>query len=279
MAYTVEDVRRIRKAGKVASLIGVEGGHSIGESLSVLRNFYRLGVRYMTLTHSANTSWADSGTDEPKNKGLSQVRRGRGPRDEPAGMLVDLSHVSPDTMRHALRISSAPVIFSHSSAFGVAEHPRNVPDDVLKLTAKNGGVVMVNFYSGFIVPEAARQRLTMFEVARKLKGGIPRRARVQAGDPGVGKGQPDPGRLDPHAGRSHRPHRQSRGHRPRRIGLRLRRRSDAAGPTRRRLALPLHYAGIVEPRLRTWGRAQGVGRELHARVRGGRAGEGEVKDD
>ena len=173
MAYTVEDIRRIRKAGKVASLIGVEGGHSIGESLSVLRNFYRLGVRYMTLTHSANTSWADSGTDEPNNKGLSKFGEDVVREMNRLGMMVDLSHVSPDTMRHAIRISSAPVIFSHSSAYGVAQHPRNVPDDVLKLTAKNGGVVMVNFYSGFIVPEAARRRLTMFEVARKLKEEYP----------------------------------------------------------------------------------------------------------
>jgi len=172
-ALSVEDILRIRKAGKIASLIGIEGGHSIDNSLGVLRTYYDLGVRYMTLTHSETLDWADSATDKPKSKGLSPFGEEVVREMNRLGMLVDLSHVSADTMRHALRITRAPVVFSHSSAFALADHPRNVPDDVLKLLPKNGGVVMVNFYSGFIVPEAARLRKKMFEAVRELKKKYP----------------------------------------------------------------------------------------------------------
>ncbi len=168
-ARTADDIVRIRKAGKIASLIGVEGGHSIDDSLGVLRCYYDLGVRYMTLTHSENTDWADSSTDKPKSNGLSPFGEEVVREMNRIGMMVDISHVSADTMRHVLKVTKAPVIFSHSSAFAKAEHPRNVPDDVLKQMPANGGLVMVNFYSGFIVPEAARLRKQMFEVARDLK--------------------------------------------------------------------------------------------------------------
>jgi membrane dipeptidase len=167
------DILRIRKQGKIASLIGVEGGHSIDNSLGVLRTYYDLGVRYMTLTHTDTLDWADSATDEPKSNGLSPFGEEVVREMNRLGMLVDLSHVSPDTMKHAIRISTVPVIFSHSSARAIADHPRNVPDDVLKLLPKNGGVVMVNFYSGFLVPEAARQRQKMMETARDLKKKYP----------------------------------------------------------------------------------------------------------
>ncbi|HEV3078584.1 MAG TPA: dipeptidase [Gemmataceae bacterium] len=174
MAYTADDIVRIHKEGKIASLIGVEGGHSIDNSLGVLRMLYALGVRYMTLTHSENVAWADSATDKPKNHGLSPFGEQVVLEMNRLGMLVDISHVSAETMKHALRVTRAPVIASHSSAYALAQHPRNVPDDVLELVKKNGGVIMVNFYSGFIVPESARATREMFQVARDLQAKFPR---------------------------------------------------------------------------------------------------------
>ncbi|MFM7149077.1 MAG: dipeptidase [Gemmataceae bacterium] len=156
MAQTAADVERIRQKGKIASLIGIEGGHSIDNSLAVLRMYHRLGVKYMTLTHTDNVDWADSATDKPKNKGLSPFGEQVVREMNRLGMLVDISHVSPATMHHVLNVTRAPVIASHSSAYALADHPRNVPDDVLKRVKENGGVVMVNFYSGFITPEGAR---------------------------------------------------------------------------------------------------------------------------
>ena len=173
MAYTADDIVRIHKSGKIASLIGVEGGHSIDNSLGVLRMLYALGVRYMTLTHSETLDWADSATDEPRHHGLTAFGEQVVREMNRLGMLVDISHVSAETMRHALRVARAPVIASHSSAYALAEHPRNVPDDVLQLVKKNDGVVMVNFYSGFIVPEAARLSRDMFGVARELRKKYP----------------------------------------------------------------------------------------------------------
>lgn len=173
MASGPADIDRIHKAGKIASLIGVEGGHSIDGSLGVLRDFYRLGVRYMTLTHGESLDWADSATDKPKCGGLSPFGEQVIAEMNAMGMMVDLSHVSPDCMKAALRVTKAPVIFSHSSARGIADHPRNVPDDVLKLVKSNNGVVMVNFYSGFVVPEGARAMQKMFEVGRELKKKFP----------------------------------------------------------------------------------------------------------
>src|SRR5439155_4508739 len=139
-AGSVDEILAAHKQGKIASLIGVEGGHSIDNSLGVLRCFYRLGVRYMTLTHSETLDWADSATDKPKSHGLSPFGEQVVAEMNRLGMLVDISHVSEETMRHALRVTRAPVIASHSSAFALADHPRNVPDEVLKLVAKNNGV-------------------------------------------------------------------------------------------------------------------------------------------
>ena len=149
-AYTADDVVRIHKAGRVASLIGIEGGRQIGGSLPALRQFYRLGARYMTLTHNQTTEWADSGTDDPKYDGLSPFGLEVVKEMNRLGMLVDLSHVSPATMRDAIATSRAPVIFSHSSAGGLNSHPRNVPDDVLRLLPTKDGVVMVNWVPGFL---------------------------------------------------------------------------------------------------------------------------------
>jgi membrane dipeptidase len=173
LATTADDVVRIHKDGKIASLIGVEGGHSIDNSLGVLRTLYALGARYMTLTHSDTLDWADSATDKPRHGGLTPFGEQVVLEMNQLGMLVDISHVSADTMRHALRVTKAPVIASHSSTFALAEHPRNVPDDVLRLVAKNDGVVMVNFYSGFITPEGARAMKAMFEVGRTLRKQYP----------------------------------------------------------------------------------------------------------
>jgi membrane dipeptidase len=150
LARTADDVVRIHKAGKVASMIGVEGGRQIGGSLAALRQYYNLGARYMTLTHNQTTEWADSATDDPKYGGLSPFGVQVVHEMNRIGMLVDLSHVSPDTMKDAIAASRAPVIFSHSSARGLVDHPRNVPDDVLRLLPANGGVVMVNFVPDFI---------------------------------------------------------------------------------------------------------------------------------
>jgi membrane dipeptidase len=180
MAYTVDDIVRIRKTGKIASLIGIEGGHSIDNSLGVLRMFYKLGARYMTLTHSETLDWADSATDKARHNGLTNFGEQVVREMNRLGMLVDISHVSAATMKHALRVTRAPLIASHSSAFALADHPRNVPDDVLQLVAKNGGVIMVNFYSGFITPEGARRMREMFENLRDLRAKYPVEADFKA---------------------------------------------------------------------------------------------------
>lgn len=152
MAGTSGDIQRIAASGKIACMMGIEGGHSIRESLPVLRRLYGQGCRYMTLTHSRSLTWADSATDDTRANGLSPFGEEVVREMNRLGMLIDLSHVSVETMKRALEISKAPVIFSHSSARAINYHPRNVNDEVLRLTAANGGVVMVNFYSGYIAP-------------------------------------------------------------------------------------------------------------------------------
>ncbi|MFH9423831.1 dipeptidase [Streptomyces sp. NPDC017529] len=154
MAYTADDMEAARADGRIASLMGAEGGHSINNSLATLRALYELGVRYMTLTHNDNIAWADSATDEPRAHGLTAFGREVVREMNRLGMLVDLSHVSADTMRDALDTSVAPVVFSHSSARAVCDHPRNIPDDVLERLPANGGVAMATFVPKFILPEA-----------------------------------------------------------------------------------------------------------------------------
>lgn len=155
LALTADDVQRIFAAGKIASLIGMEGGHSIDSSLGALRMFARLGVRYMTLTHSKNVPWADSATDTPEHGGLTAFGEDVIREMNRLGMLADLSHVSEETMEDVLRVTRAPVIFSHSSTRALCSHPRNVPDAILRLLPKNGGVVMVSFVPQFTTPEAS----------------------------------------------------------------------------------------------------------------------------
>jgi membrane dipeptidase len=155
LARTTAQVEQARQAGRIASLMGAEGGHSINNSLATLRALYELGVRYLTLTHNANTDWADSATDEPKHHGLTAFGTQVVREMNRLGMLVDLSHVSPDTMRDALRASRAPVIFSHSSSRAVCDHPRNIPDDVLASLPANGGIAMATFVPQFVLASAA----------------------------------------------------------------------------------------------------------------------------
>jgi membrane dipeptidase len=155
MAYTADDIVRLHKEGRVASLIGVEGGHQIDDSMAVLRAYYALGARYMTLAHATDNDFADSATDNPKHHGLTPFGKAVVGEMNRLGMLIDLSHVSPDVMRQALAVSQAPVIFSHSGARAVDEHPRNVPDDVLEMVAKNHGVVMANFATNYVSHERA----------------------------------------------------------------------------------------------------------------------------
>jgi membrane dipeptidase len=150
LATSAADVVRIHKAGRVASLMGMEGGHQIGNSLAVLRQMYGLGVRYMTLTHFLNNDWADSATDDPKHNGLTPFGKSVVGEMNRLGMILDLSHVSPKTMTDALAATKAPVMFSHSGARALNDLPRNVPGEVLKLLPANGGVVMVNFYPGHL---------------------------------------------------------------------------------------------------------------------------------
>ena len=153
-AFSADDIERIARQGRIASVVAIEGGHAIENSLAALRMFYELGARYMTLTHLCTIDWADSATDELRHGGLTSFGKDVVREMNRLGMFVDLSHVSADTMRDALKVSRAPVIFSHSNALAISSHPRNVPDDVLRMTAANGGVVMVNFIAQY-VPEAA----------------------------------------------------------------------------------------------------------------------------
>ncbi len=172
-AISSDDIIRIHKSGKIASMIGVEGGHMIENSLETLRTFYDRGARYMGLTHSDTLDWADSATDDAKSDGLSEFGKSVVLEMNRLGMLVDLAHVSHEAMRDALNTTKAPLIFSHSSAYAIAPHMRNVPDDVLRMVKKNNGVTMVNFYSGYVDPQGARIVSQMFEIERDLKVKFP----------------------------------------------------------------------------------------------------------
>ncbi|HWY78153.1 MAG TPA: dipeptidase [Verrucomicrobiae bacterium] len=176
LALTASDVERIHRAGKIASLIGMEGGHSIDNSLAVLRMTYALGARYMTLTHTTNVDWADSANDQPKHHGLTPFGEEVVHEMNRLGMLVDLSHVSAETMRSAIKVSRAPVIFSHSSARALCDDPRDVPDDVLSMVRTNGGIVMATFLPQYLTERArAHAALRKEEHAKqdKLNPGAP----------------------------------------------------------------------------------------------------------
>ncbi len=181
LARTAADVRRAHAAGKIACMIGVEGGGQIDNSLSVLRAYAALGAGYLTLTHTRAIEWADSATDDPKHDGLTDFGRKVVLELNRLGMLVDLSHVSEKTMRDALAVSRAPVMFSHSSARAIDDHPRNVSDAVLKLVAKNGGVVMVNYAPGYV--SDAYRRWSADSAAEKTRLNAPPYNGLDIGQP------------------------------------------------------------------------------------------------
>ena len=197
LALTADESEAAFQDGRIASLIGIEGGHAIVDSLGVLRMFFSLGVRYMTMTHFSNTNWADSATDTPVANGLTEFGREVVREMNRLGMLVDLSHVSPDTMHDALDAAEAPVIFSHSSARGLTDHSRNVPDDVLERLPENDGVVMVAFPNAFVNKDACDHWYRR-DTERKRLSGLPgsteeavdeEMARWEEADP------PPPGKL------------------------------------------------------------------------------------
>lgn len=181
LATTVAEIRKAHADGRIASMLGIEGGHAIENSLGALRAYYDLGVRYMTLTHNTNTEWADSAARPPEHGGLTPFGEKVVLEMNRIGMLLDLSHVSEGTMDDALRVSKAPVIFSHSSARGICDVPRNVPDAILRRLPANGGVVMVTFVPGFIDPKvAAIQVPAMNELNRRSLGkSMEERARIE----------------------------------------------------------------------------------------------------
>ncbi len=181
MAYSADDIMRAFKAGRIAALIGIEGGHQIDNSLPVLRQMYVLGARYMTLTHTLDNDWADSATDAPRHHGLTPFGLAVVHEMNRLGMLVDLSHVSPDTMRAALATSLAPVMFSHSGARALDDHPRNVPDDVLKLVARNHGIVMVTFATSYV--SAAHNRWEADRAAEQTRYNAPPYVGLYIGQP------------------------------------------------------------------------------------------------
>lgn len=180
LALTAADVERIHNKGRIASMIGMEGGHAIDNSLAMLRMTYALGARYMTLTHVKNIDWADAAGEKPEHHGLTPFGEEIVREMNRLGMLVDLSHVSDDTMRCALKVSKAPIIFSHSSARALCHHPRNVPDDILKLTAANGGIVMVAFVPGFIAETERRHSVAEQQEEDRLKQEFPNDDKKQA---------------------------------------------------------------------------------------------------
>lgn len=173
LAITAADVRRIHASGKIASMIGMEGGHAINNSLAMLRMHYDLGARYMTLTHSKGLRWADSATDEERHGGLTAFGELVIQEMNRLGMLIDLSHVSVDTMKDVLAVTEAPVIFSHSSAYAVVRHSRNVPDDVLGLVRNNDGVVMVTFYPLYVSEDLRQHKVARDEERDRLKANSP----------------------------------------------------------------------------------------------------------
>jgi membrane dipeptidase len=178
-AGTADEIEGVWKGGRIASLLGMEGGHALENSLGALRAYYDLGVRYMTLTHNVTLDWADAANDKAVHGGLTRFGEEVVREMNRLGMLVDLSHTSPDTMEDALRVAEAPVIFSHSSARALCNVPRNVPDAILKLLPKNGGVVMITFVSGFLSQEFADAMVPVRKKTAELTAGVKDPAEIE----------------------------------------------------------------------------------------------------
>jgi membrane dipeptidase len=179
LALTADDIERNFKRGKIASLLGMEGGHAIENSLGALRSFYDLGARYLTLTHNVTLDWADAAMDSTRHNGLTEFGREVVREMNRLGMLVDLSHASPATMSDVLDLTESPVIFSHSSARALTEHRRNVPDSILQRLSKNGGVVMVTFVPAFVSPEVAAWEERFKEEADRIRAAVSDTAEVR----------------------------------------------------------------------------------------------------
>jgi membrane dipeptidase len=179
LALTADDIERNFKRGKIASLLGMEGGHAIENSLGALRSFYDLGARYLTLTHNVTLDWADAAMDSTRHNGLTEFGREVVREMNRLGMLVDLSHASPATMSDVLDLTESPVIFSHSSAWALTEHRRNVPDSILQRLSKNGGVVMVTFVPAFVSPEVAAWEERFKEEADRIRAAVSDTAEVR----------------------------------------------------------------------------------------------------
>ena len=191
-ARTADDIDRIHQSGRIACLLGVEGGHMIENSPAALRIFHELGARYMTLTHWDNVDWADAATDRPQHYGLTEFGERVVKEMNRLGMFADISHVSPDTMRDTLHVSRAPVIFSHSNAFAIDPHPRCVPDDVLRLMPANGGVVHVNFIGSFVSPKNPEWREKRTAAIRDLHARLDTDEAIAKGIAGWEKANPAP---------------------------------------------------------------------------------------
>lgn len=174
LATTASDVTAAFRNGRIGALLGMEGGHAIENSLGALRSYYRLGVRYMTLTHNVTLDWADAAMDVPRHNGLTPFGKDVVREMNRLGMIVDISHVTPKVMHDVLDVTEAPVMFSHSSAMALTGHPRNVPDDVLRRLGKNGGVVMVTFIPAFVSQPVANWELSLSELTRGIPPPRPR---------------------------------------------------------------------------------------------------------
>jgi membrane dipeptidase len=232
LVRSADDVERIAATGRIASMIGVEGGHAIGGSLGALRVMAELGMGYLTLTHNDDTAWADSATGEHPHGGLTRFGEEVVREVNRCGWLIDLSHTSDDTMRQAIEVSEAPVIFSHSSARALCDVPRNVPDDVLELVGRTGGVVMVTFVPSFVAAAGGEFNQVFWEMARRVRAEDPDDPEAVAdGDRRVVRGESGPAGNCVRCCRPHRSHSPGGRDRPYRHRQRLRWRADHARGT------------------------------------------------